>query len=465
MSCPNCIEKYNKSTRKEIECVKCKYKCCVNCVKHHLIGSSKLPHCMNCKIEWNDERLRDIVSNSWITGDYAPKRKDLLFDIEKALLPDTMGQAEKYLFEQKLVDDKRKLAKEFFNLKCGMLLMNKCISSSSFLSAKKQIDRLKLSIMSLEFLDDVSDEDVLKFSKKPSNEVVAVVASKQFIKQCPEKTCKGYLSTQYNCGLCKCKVCPTCLEIKLDEHVCIEENILTAELIKKETKNCPSCGTNIFKISGCDQMWCTSCNTGFGWRNGKVIENTAIHNPHFFQWQQTQTTQHVQQNDCIWAGPTPDMRNIVKYRHQYIETDISVEMFMGQIMRSVIHIHAVKTTQPVENYVDLNKQHRINYLINEIDITKFKNLCLKTICQQDFDIALNMLYVMLRDTCRDIINSGGSDGKLVCIELKNLIEYYNIQILAIHNKYKRSARFILLNPKNGANYQSSRSTKDKQIYV
>ena len=72
---------------------------------------------------------------------------------------------------------------------------------------------------------------------------------------------------------------------------------------------------------------------------------------------------------------------------------------------------------------------------------------------------------MLRDTCRDIINSGGSDGKLVCIELKHLIEYYNIQILAIHNKYKRSARFILLNPKNGSNYQSSRSTKDKQTYI
>ena len=85
--CSTCIEPYNKSTKKLTNCSKCQFKCCVSCVKLHLLGSNQLPHCMNCKIEWSDDYLRDIVSISWLTKDYSNKRKDLLFEVEKALLP------------------------------------------------------------------------------------------------------------------------------------------------------------------------------------------------------------------------------------------------------------------------------------------------------------------------------------------------------------------------------------------
>ena len=55
-------------------------------------------------------------------------------------------------------------------------------------------------------------------------------------------------------------------------------------MIKKETKPCPSCATPIFKIQGCDQMWCTQCHIAFSWRTGMRV-NGVIHNPHFYQWQ------------------------------------------------------------------------------------------------------------------------------------------------------------------------------------
>ena len=48
-------------------------------------------------------------------------------------------------------------------------------------------------------------------------------------------------------------------------------------LIKKETVKCPNCATPIYKISGCDQMWCTSCNIAFNWRTGRKIKGIIHH--------------------------------------------------------------------------------------------------------------------------------------------------------------------------------------------
>ena len=111
---------------------------------------------------------------------------------------------------------------------------------------------------------------------------------KKFIMPCPNNECRGYLSTQYKCDLCELHTCSKCLEIigysKTDPHVCKEESIQSAELIKKETKPCPGCGTRIFKISGCDQMWCTSCHCAFNWGSG-LRAHGVVHNPHFYQHQ------------------------------------------------------------------------------------------------------------------------------------------------------------------------------------
>ena len=56
----------------------------------------------------------------------------------------------------------------------------------------------------------------------------------------------------------------------------------SAKLIKQETKPCPTCGVRIYKISGCDQIWCVECKVAFSWKTG-IIDKGVIHNPHFYE--------------------------------------------------------------------------------------------------------------------------------------------------------------------------------------
>ena len=88
---------------------------------------------------------------------------------------------------------------------------------------------------------------------------------------CPREECRGFLSTQYKCEICKFHTCPHCLEVigeSKEGHECDPDTVATAEAIKAQSKPCPKCGTRISKISGCDQMWCISCHTAFSWRTG-----------------------------------------------------------------------------------------------------------------------------------------------------------------------------------------------------
>ena len=126
----------------------------------------------------------------------------------------------------------------------------------------------------------------------------------QFIRACPVETCRGFLNQQWKCGICNVYTCSNCNvpkcnvpkdtaqkkkrepseEKEEDEHVCNPDDVATAELLAKDTKPCPQCGTGIFKIDGCDQMWCTECRTAFNWRTGQ-LETGHVHNPHYFEYQ------------------------------------------------------------------------------------------------------------------------------------------------------------------------------------
>jgi len=130
---------------------------------------------------------------------------------------------------------------------------------------------------------------------------------RRFIMACQNDTCRGYLSTQYKCELCETYTCPHCLELigyaKTDPHTCDPNNVASAELIKKDTKPCPQCGVRIYKISGCDQMWCTECKVSFSYKTLQ-IDTGATHNPHYYAYMQQRNNGIAPRNpqDVVCGG-------------------------------------------------------------------------------------------------------------------------------------------------------------------
>lgn len=113
----------------------------------------------------------------------------------------------------------------------------------------------------------------------------------RFYFSCPRQECRGQVSHVYKCGLCHHWICPDCHADKGLEpntaHECAEDDRQTVKILKDNTKSCPTCHEGIFKVSGCDQMWCTQCHTCFSWKSGNIINGT-IHNPHYYEFQRQQ---------------------------------------------------------------------------------------------------------------------------------------------------------------------------------
>jgi hypothetical protein len=85
--------------------------------------------------------------------------------------------------------------------------------------------------------------------------VTQTTERQEFIKSCPDTNCRGFLSSQWKCGICEKWACPACHEIKGDtrdaEHTCNPETVATVALLQNDTRPCPKCRTGIFKIDGC----------------------------------------------------------------------------------------------------------------------------------------------------------------------------------------------------------------------
>ena len=361
MSCIICTDKLNNSRNSEVKCEHCQFSACRTCCQTYIIDQTKAK-CMNndCIPEWSRKFMVKSFTKTFVNQDWKKVRENVLFDGEKALLPATQGVVEQRKNRIKMQADVKELDKQIFEL-----------------------NRRRTDLV-------MNYDTTRRFGQERRN----------FIRGCPQGDCRGFLSSMWKCGTCATWTCPDCHEVKGEfqdsPHTCDPNNVETAKLLAKDTKPCPKCATGIYKIEGCDQMWCTQCHTAFSWRTGQI--ETHIHNPHFYEWQRKNggaprvagdvecgqelnhtTFDHFR--NAILRGKHKrflnycDPSSIDGYdwtaRHHSLKVNANG---LSDIIRRTIHNVRIELPQFRTDHLEKNQELRVQYLCNEIDEDTFKIL-------------------------------------------------------------------------------------------
>jgi hypothetical protein len=380
---------------------------------------------VGCDKEWDRQTLIKKLTPSFVNSKFKDHLGEVLFEKEKALLPATQLVLEQI---NRRVELENKIKETSYKLK----KQNEIASNYRYIHKHNYTGNLFCNVCYIRFTpwDDHNcapvDIDLLLKERKQckenlktlrlqldSNEDPEVPERNKFIKKCPNLECRGFLSSQWKCGLCNMWSCPDCHCLKgpekTSEHNCKAEDVATAKLLDKDSKPCPSCGAVIFKISGCNQMWCTQCRTTFDWQSLR-IETGNIHNPHYLEYARHSGTLDRNPLD-IQCGRELDHNFAVIFDRMFIrgiprkERETCEERRnANRIIRNLSELRAYKITALLREQEDLldNLDLRLKYLQNDIDDTAFKILLQRRKKKYLKSVNLCNLYQMVVNCATDI---------------------------------------------------------------
>ena len=381
--CPVCVETYNKRTRRAVECPACMFKPCTACVCTYLLSTAQDPHCMNatCKRPWTSAF---VAANTTLTfqNKLLDHRANILLQLEHGLLPETQAAAAQEL-EQRRVSDR---ITEIMRLRRTL---------------KNELYQLRQR--------GWANRGGLQAVDKPL-----------FVQHCMVDDCRGFLSNDWQCGVCQASTCKKCLIVKQpnqeQEHECNSSDIATASLIQHETRPCPSCGIRIHKVQGCDQMWCTQCNTPFDWKTGRVLHGVALHNPHMFEWLRRGGQQQpsaggavVNQHPARQPRTCDDVNIDVYSLHRRLRERATPPPLVVQVCdeyRRVWHVSDVELARyPLQVNPQVNRTLRVRYLLKELSEDKWKQTLKTQAKQHERDREVHLILDTYVNVGRELLRS------------------------------------------------------------
>lgn len=410
----------------------CQFEACRECCQTYILGESTVK-CMNgsCGREWTRKFIRESFTAAFITKELKAHRENIIYEREQALLPATQPYAE-YEMKLKLLEERRKellLVRRPMQLDLHKLNQRRLLVrintpeipitdiENKMLDIKKEIKKITGLISKINYDKFILGRE-LRVQTQPAGAGAggagaAPVERKQFIKPCPADDCRGFLSSQWKCGLCELWTCPDCHvvigESKDAPHTCDPNNVETAKMLKAETKPCPKCHSAIFKIDGCDQMWCTQCHTAFSWKSGNI--ETKIHNPHYYEWlRKTQGSVPRDPLDNPCARGHFDNR-IVNSIYEALVLTATAPEFIDKLMsrvrgivRNILHLtqSEIPRLRP-RDYEERNRELRVNYLLKKITAAQLKKTIQQLEKKHAKEAELRDVYQTMATTAEDIM--------------------------------------------------------------
>ena len=355
VDCTICYNTYNCTTRKSIQCQYCVFTACRSCCEQHLLDQ-RTAVCMDdaleengkpkCAREWTRKFLSDNFTAIWLKKKWFVVTSQQIYEQEVALLPATVVEVEHRKIMRGLTDQLRQIVKR-----------------------KRDIELLERRIKHQIYMN------------RQGGAQAAATATTSLIcgRPCPNGECRGFLSTRWRCGMCEQWTCSKCHVVRgpteNTPHTCNLADAATVQLLATDTKRCPKCSTSIYKISGCDQMWCTQCHTAFSWRTGKI--QTRIHNPHYYEWQREhggELPRNAGDMECGRnLGDMRALRQFTRLLHKIPAIRIPHALSnVLHIIRGAIHVERVCAPRFQTDHVVNNIEVRIKYLQHEIDENMFR---------------------------------------------------------------------------------------------
>ena len=444
MTCEVCCDTFNLTTRKKTTCPYCPYQACAGCAKRYLCETPDDAHCMACRKGWSMEIMVQNFTQQFVTKTYKKRREDLLLEREKSLMPATQPYVEAESAVRKLNTQIAVISHDHHkSMNRWHVLRNRqeerCDFDESVLrnwqseEERKVFTSLAIDIKHLGWHRDRILSRV--YSGHIDQE------KRAFVRACPYGDCRGFLSSAWKCGLCEMWACHECHEVKGphkdDPHTCNPDSVATAQLLARDSRHCPKCAAMIFKINGCDQMFCTQCHTAFSWRTGRV-ETGLVHNPHYYEYMRSQGNLPRNQND-VPCGGLPNWS--VVYHHT---GNSPFRKEIDNAFRSYPHIQYVMLPRYTNDMN--NRDLRIKLMIGDMTEDVFK----RRIQQRDkarqrkTDIrqVLEMYMAVLVDLFQALVQTGKVDE--IVISLQELRLHTNSTLETVSKRFSNCAVPVIL---------------------
>lgn len=408
-NCGVCCETFNKTIHKKVTCPFCDLCVCKMCCQRYLLSTTEDAHCLKCKNLWNREFVDSFCTKYFRNTEYRRHRENILFDREKIRMPETQPEVERIL-------KMRNLNKTLDVIRNRLVILHNHYTSQGIsMEDRKQFVELQ----------DLNREMAAAFNElmELRRRVHVVDKNQKLTRKCPLEDCRGFMDEDWYCGVCQNTFCEKCNELCLDDHICNPDSVKTMKLLKRDTKPCPKCGTMIYKIDGCAQMWCVDCHTAFSWDTGR-IETGRIHNPHFVEFKNKHFTSR--EHGDIPCGGVPDFDEL---RHS---------AFMTQIRRIISQYNRDMYYRYDEIYDNDNMWLRVSYMLKDTTEERFKRELQRRDKLREKNRDIRNIHQMFIDTAGDLLRqyvlkpSRHEDVRTVLLEL---VEYVNEHITKIHRRY------------------------------